>query len=133
MSHDPHEPLSQMVDMDGKKVPAILAEVFGDLDIESLRSELEEAKTNKEGLNLKYFKTINDWLITLVLVGLRHAIPNSTNEEAIEIGTMLAQYLRLPSSRPTWRLKAHEISRLGLSRMIVQVSLELTRGMYESK
>ncbi len=133
MSHDPQEPLAQVVEIEGQQIPAILSETFGSVDLAELRSELEEVKANKEGLNLKYYKTLNDWLVTLLLVGLRHAIPDSTNEEAIEIGTILAQHLRLPNSRPTWKLKANEIDRIGLSQAIVRVSLELTRGMYEIK
>jgi hypothetical protein len=121
--HDPNEKLARLVEVDGVQVPAVLVEVFGESRLEEVRAEAD----------LKHYKDFQEFMMHLLLAGALHAFPDASTEDAIEIARIMANSLRMPNARPLWNRAANYVNRVGLSQMIMRLSMELTRGIYKVK
>jgi len=108
--------------VDGKEISAALVEAFG-----SKPTLLERVKENTAEVDLHYFANLTDWLVMLLLVGIRHAMPASTSEEAAEVARFVASRIYQPGQKHIWQISGNWIDRRSLDQAIRRVMGEFQR------
>lgn len=102
-----------------------LLEIFGPLSEEDLAVLLEADDTR---VNLKQFPNLLEFLVMLMLVGIRHAVPDADNEEAVELAKIMARKIPLPGFDSRWQNAKRTVDRYGLKQAIARIRNELSRG-----
>ncbi|NIN70177.1 MAG: hypothetical protein GTO63_36975, partial [Anaerolineae bacterium] len=99
-------------------VSAEIKQIFG--------GDLLEA-TEGPRTDLQHFASLTDWVLTLILVGIRHAIPDLTNEDAVKVANALARTIHLPGQAHHWTIAKDLINRHGMRAAVSRIMLELQR------
>jgi len=123
-AHDPTERLLTPVFFGGCELPRGLAEIF----TPQRKADLIEAvKSGDAEIDLSYYADLTEWIMHLLLVGVRHAVPEATNDDAIKIARFVAQRLYLPGSKNLWKIASNWIDRRGVTQAARRLIQELQR------
>lgn len=127
MSSGKETQLSTVTEVDGRFISDCVIDLFSEkqIDIEQL---VESGKSGDASVDLKGFTDLTQWIMMLLIIGIRHAVPETTNKDAIEIGRWLARRLYLPGEKHLWSIAAEWISRRGLGSGVRRVMQELQRS-----
>lgn len=136
-AHDLNELMAQTVEVDGRRLSRGILELFdgGDVDEELLQMLESEAPNELKELkpDLKFFPNLMDWLVMLFMVGIRHAIPDATEESAKEVAMVLARQFAVPGNKHLWISTEWFLRRHGMKMAINRIQLELKRGLMREK
>lgn len=101
-----------------------LFEIFGDNS-----NDISQLVEGEVKVNVKYFPNLSDWIMVMLLVSVRHAIPSADNETAKKIIKFLTRNLYLPSSDHRWAWAEDQIDTAGMKGMLQKVRMELMHGV----
>jgi len=77
--------------------------------------------------DLQYFGDLTEWVLTLLLVGIKHALPGISTQDAIKVANSLAKTIYLPGKAHHWVYTSNLIDRHGMRAAVSRVMLELQR------
>lgn len=141
--HDPTDEIFEKILVDGHKVSRGLAEIFGSKKKPDEPDEMEEAakeiiqkmavgkRPKKEELDLKYFNTLEDWLMALLMIGTMKAFPEFNPQQVVGLSKELFKRLATPAQESKWVRTLNWVSRKGMKSSLAQVMLELSRGYWD--
>lgn len=116
--------LKGSIEVDGREIPVDLTYIFGGPPQQTEAVGKVEAKTD-----LKYFSDLTDFVMMLLLVGIRHAIPGASNEDAVKVANELGKRIHLPAHSHYWTKMRNYVDRHGMSAAVNRLVLELKREM----
>jgi hypothetical protein len=107
------------------KFPREIFEIFGPLSEEDLGVLLEASGDTR--VNLKQFPNLLEFLVMLMLVGIRHAVPDADNDEAVELAKIMARKIPLPGFDSRWQNAKRMVDRYGMKQAVARIRTELSR------
>ena len=108
-----------------QEVKKILEKVFGEKSKgeEETPNALLKVPTKKD--EITEFDSMEDWLLSMILVAVMHANPKLTPEEAIEDGKNWVRRLYMPRTEYLWRKQTTRINRHGVRAEASKIRREL--------
>jgi hypothetical protein len=83
--------------------------------------------------NLQQFPNFMDWLTTLMFVGTRHALPELSDKEVVNLLEIVARRVAMPGFKHRWDWARRSIERLGMKNIISRIKIELDRTLHGDK
>ena len=114
--------LTERITVDGKEISSGLATLFGNPP-----EQTESVGKVKAETDLKYFHDLTDFIMMLLLVGIRHAIPGASNDDAVKVANALAKRIHLPAHASYWTKMRNYVDRHGMSSAVNRLIQELQR------
>jgi hypothetical protein len=108
-------------------IPKELVEIFGE---DAMALLLEGAP---EDMNLQQFATFLDWLTVLMLAGTRHALPNLTGKEAVNLLEIVARKIANPGFKHRWDWARRWMRQMGMKATIAKIRIEFDRTLHGDK
>ena len=83
------------------------------------------AKMDSKPSIVQEFDSIDDWLMSSVLVALLRSYPDLSDDEIIQKGKDFAKKLYMPNTKHLWRNHINLVHRLGLRSLASRIRREL--------
>jgi len=137
--HDENEPMAEPVEADGRKISRGILELFGEpspeavAELRQVAEAVDRAHMKELKPDLKFFPNLMDWLVMLFMVGIRHALPDATEESAKDLAMVLARQFAVPGNKHLWVTTDWFLRRHGMKMAINRIQLELRRGLMREK
>lgn len=139
-AHDLNEPMAHPIEVDGQEISQGILELFGGMSDEA-RQELRQVMESTDSApelkelkpDLKFFPNLMDWLVMLFMVGIRHAIPDITEQSSKDLAMVLARQFAVPGNKHLWITTDWFLRRHGMKMAINRIQLELRRGLMREK
>jgi hypothetical protein len=118
---------------------------YGDLEIdgtdwdipgeilEIFKADMVELLEGEEKHDLQQFANPMDWITLLMIVGIRHAFPKVSGEDAVIIAEAIGRRISLPGYKHRWFWALDRLERWGMKQMISRIKMELDRSVHGSK
>lgn len=125
-NHDDTMDCTQLVEIGDSTLSTGICEIFGDSE------GFEEGRSRgKQKDNLFHFADFEEWIMFLMLIGMKHAKPEATDLDVINYTSKVARKMTSPDNLPMWRKARTWVERFGMRQATVRVMLELQRTAEE--
>jgi len=99
-------------------------EIFGE-NSEGLLEQLLESQEVE--VDLKFFPSLSDWLVFLLLVGIKHAVPRASDDDAVSVAKIMARQIPLAGFETRWVYARSFLDRIGMQQATSKIRMELDR------
>jgi hypothetical protein len=93
--------------------------------LSGVKKKKEEPTEKQRKSPITEFESADDWMMTMILVGVMHQNPGIDSKEAIRIGKEWAKKLHMPRSEVLWKKQTDRIARSGIRSQASKIRREL--------
>jgi hypothetical protein len=89
------------------------------------KKKKEEPTEEPKKSPITEFESADDWMMTMILVGVMHQNPGIDSKEAIRIGKEWAKKIHMPRSEVLWKKQTDRVTRTGIRAQASKIRREL--------